>query len=138
MSKLDYVVWNDEYSVGIAVLDEQHRQILNLINDLYNAKDYSQDGLAVWHLLSVLRDYTMTHFAEEEAMMKRCGYRDFDHHKIIHDQLRENTEQLCKAQRDVMRDLSFEVLNFLRKWWTQHILGMDRKYAPCVSSQGVI
>lgn len=138
MSKLEYAVWSDEYSVGVDGLDEQHRKILHLINDLYNMKTGHKNASATWHLLLELQDYSMAHLAEEEAIMRQCGYSDFDRHKNAHDQFRKNTEQLWKSQRDIMGDLSFEVLDHLKKWWRQHILGMDLKYAPCIRNQGVM
>ncbi len=133
MSKLEYVVWKEEYSVGVVKFDKQHREILSLINDLYNATHKKQSRAVVWKSLTELQNYTITHLTEEEAMLERCGYPDFDDHKKVHDLLREKTEELVVMHRTSGGDLSYEVLDFLKEWWTKHIMVMDRKYTSCLA-----
>ena len=133
MTRVQYVVWNDNYSVKVVSLDDQHKKILELINDIYNAKRQNQADSKVSHALLELRDYSITHLSDEESLLKKCGYSDFEIHKKVHDDFRKESEQLLRMQRDIMGDISIEVLDFLKAWWTKHILGMDQKYVQCVT-----
>ncbi len=136
MSTIQYVVWKDDYSVGVEILDIQHKQILNIINDLYNTRYSNEKQSATGHALVLLKNYTVSHFAEEEGIMQKCGYNDLVFHKNTHDFLRQKTEHLVIMYRDISGDLSIDVLDFLKEWWTKHIGEMDRKYISCVTGRG--
>lgn len=132
MSRIQYVIWKDEYSVGIPELDAQHMKILDMIDDLYTATRSKENSSIIWESLTKLRDYTMTHLACEEKMLRDCGYPDLGIHVTAHDLLRRKTEELVRMLRLGTGGLSFDLLDFLKNWWTKHILGMDQKYVSCL------
>ena len=135
MSQVHYVIWKDEYSVGIAKLDARHRKILEIIDELYHAPRGMKEAATVWQSLMQLMDYTMTHLTEEEDMMKKCGYPDLASHKDVHNMMRRKIVELIEMYRKISGDLSFEVLEFLKEWWIRHITGTDRKYIPCLTGR---
>jgi len=129
---MQYVIWKDEYSVGIPELDAQHKKILKVIDNLYTATRGKENSSVIWESLLELRDYTMTHFACEEKKLRDCDYPDLVVHVNAHDLLRGKTEEFVGMYRLGTGGLSFDLLDFLKKWWTQHILRMDQNYVSCI------
>ncbi|NCB55450.1 MAG: bacteriohemerythrin, partial [Epsilonproteobacteria bacterium] len=68
-----YWVWEPAFSVGIAVIDNQHKRIIDYINELNNALVY-RDSEKAKEVLSYLVDYTLSHFSFEESLMQEAGY----------------------------------------------------------------
>ena len=122
-----YVAWKPSYSVGHAALDEQHRQILQIVNDLYSAMQGGDAQSVVKPLLERLLKYTHTHFAPEEQIMQECGYPNLEDHKELHATLRRKTAGL---RANVGLVMGVDLLHFLRDWWLEHIQEEDQRYAP--------
>ena len=125
-----YVSWKDHYSVGEGSLDAQHRQILSLVNDLYEARSAGREYADLAVLLDRMVLYTMNHFKHEEQIMQACGYPDFDDHKAQHDRMRRRTAGL---RTNVTLVTGRDLLAFLKQWWTNHIQAEDKCYVPYLS-----
>ena len=69
-----YIVWRDFYSVNEPSLDAEHRQIIESINELYDAWESPAATAATKHVLDRLVQYTHTHFDHEEKVMRDVGY----------------------------------------------------------------
>lgn len=122
-----YIAWKDFYSVGHAGLDADHKRIFRTINELYDAICQGNGGELIQPVLQRLVDYSLTHFEREERVMEEHGYPDLAEHRIKHDELRRRARGLAaEARLATSRDL----LRFLKSWWTNHIQGEDKKYAP--------
>jgi len=129
--------WDATYSVNIAILDAQHKNLVSTVNELYKAmlEGRSKDHLG--QILSSLVSYTQEHFAAEEKLMLQYRYPDFNVHKAEHDRL---TGTVVEFQRRFLSSevgLSIELLDFLRDWLAKHILGSDRRYSPFLTAKGV-
>lgn len=122
-----YIVWKDYYSVGDESLDAQHKQIIGIINELYEAMQQGVDHRAVAPFLDRLIQYTINHFRHEEECLLAHQYPDFAQHKALHDKMRQKTAA-WRENADIVtgRDL----LVFLKEWWCNHIQDQDKKYAP--------
>ncbi|MCW8962845.1 MAG: bacteriohemerythrin, partial [Gammaproteobacteria bacterium] len=79
-----YCEWKDEYSVGIDSIDQQHRKLLNLINQLQTAVNYSTGESFEQEALDELVDYTKTHFSYEEGLLEKYEYPGYEPHKAQH------------------------------------------------------
>jgi hemerythrin-like metal-binding protein len=124
---IPYVAWKDFYSVGDPFLDAQHKQVLAVINELYDAMQQHKDRAVLKPILCRLLEYTLAHFKHEEQLMYEHGYPDFAPHKAAHDRIRQRTRDLLENVDVVTaRDL----LHFLKEWWVGHIQGLDKKYKP--------
>lgn len=122
-----YITWKDYYSVGHESIDAEHKQIIGLINELYEAKQKGVDYKVIKPLLDRLVQYAVNHFQHEEEIMLAHQYPDFAQHKALHDKLRKNTIALRdNANLMTGRDL----LAFLKDWWCNHIQDQDKKFAP--------
>ena len=81
------IEWNDEYLLGILEIDNQHKKLLSLANELYDiaSGDGEKYKLQMSIVLKKLTDYTVYHFSSEEAFMQKHGYSGTSAHKMAHD-----------------------------------------------------
>jgi hemerythrin len=129
--------WDDKYLVGIREIDEQHRRLVRMINDLHEAMVADRGQQALREVVGRMVDYTGYHFSTEEALLKRHGYPQFDAHRHEHDLFTAKAHELQERLEKSGFVLSLEVIRFLRDWLSNHILVNDRKYAAFLSGAGV-
>ncbi len=134
----DFVIWKDEYSVGIESIDEDHKKLLNLINNLQAAVMCNTGEEFERQSLNELMDYTHYHFHREEELMRAHGYIDFEGHKGQHDQMIIQAKVFLDRYEEKGRDALPEVTSYLRLWLLQHINVADMKYVPLLKEKGVV
>ena len=121
-----YITWKDFYTVNNPLLDAEHKQIIENINELYVAINGTTDSTVKKHVLEQLVQYTKTHFDHEEKIMQEVGYSDLVAHKALHDDMRQRTIGL---RTHLTLVTARDVLVFLKDWWLDHIQGEDKKYS---------
>jgi len=129
--------WKDEYSVGIASIDQQHRKLINLINLLQTATIYSTGGGFEREALDELVNYTVTHFSYEEELMQKHDYPDFEGHKKQHEKMIETVTRILKQYEDNPDSALRDASQFLKDWLIKHINGTDKQYSDYLISKGV-
>jgi hemerythrin len=130
--------WNEKLSVGVTSVDAQHKKLVEMLNELYDAMQAKQSQEALGKVLDGLIAYTASHFKHEEALFAQTGYPAAAEHKKEHDDLtRQVLEVKKKYQEGATATLSMEVLNFLRKWLLSHIQGSDKRYGPHLNAKGI-
>jgi hemerythrin len=128
----EYMPWREDYSVGNDSIDEEHKQILELINDLHRVVvlQRREDSVAVNSVLEQLMHYTVRHFQHEEEIMRACGYPGLEEHKALHGRLRRRTAAM-RTNMFLVTDR--DMLSYLKEWWHHHIIQQDQGYAPYLS-----
>ena len=127
--KANFAVWKDEYSVGIDVLDDDHRKLLNLINKFQTAVQYQTGEVFEKEALTEVIDYTKYHFEREEKMMEEAGYDDIEAHKKIHQSMIAKIDEFM-LNYDKQGHLALqEVAEYLQTWLVEHINGTDQDYS---------
>ena len=122
--------WTDDFDVGFEVIDKQHRVLLEMINELYDALMEIKGQEALLKIVNRMVEYSVIHFMTEEKHMLEFGYKDYKNHKIIHDRFSKKALDLKNQLNEDGFVLSLDVLNFLRDWLIDHIKGTDREYIP--------
>lgn len=123
--------WSTAYSVKVETIDQQHKKLFSMVNELHEAARTGKGAQVVPRLLKDLLQYTRQHFAFEEAMMVRGGYPQVEAHKAEHEELTLRVVQMAREVEG--RGLpAGRLLFFLCDWLTQHILGHDKKNMPYV------
>lgn len=122
---MSLVLWSDEYLVGDAQIDTQHRYLFDLINAFHDAFMANQSRKEVARLLNQLTDYAETHFQEEERLMHETGYPAAAQHHAIHEALYEQIYALNEKFEDRALNPTYETIAFLRTWLAEHILKSD-------------
>jgi hemerythrin-like metal-binding protein len=131
------VEWNDNYSVKIKEVDDQHRQLIDQINLLHDAMKQRKGSEMVGTIIARLAEYTQRHFMTEEQLFLKHGYPETVKHTQEHNAF---INKVATFQNDLKAGrvmLSMEVLNFLKQWLIGHIQGVDQKYAPFLNAKGV-
>lgn len=130
--------WNDKMSVGVDAFDNDHKKLVAMLNDLFEAVQAGKGKDALGKILDGLVSYTKEHFAREERQMQQHAYPDFAAHKKEHDDLAKQVLEVQKKYNSGQTaTLSMEVMNFLKNWLIKHIQGSDKKYGPFMNAKGV-
>ena len=135
MEKL--IEWTNELSVGLDEIDEQHKILVNLLNELHKAITEKKGSAACGHILDELIQYTIVHFAVEESLMRIFDYPYYEEHKGHHKELTDQVLELQRKFRSGQAVITFELMGFLRKWLTVHIMKEDKLYGPFFLERGV-
>jgi hemerythrin-like metal-binding protein len=130
-STTTYVIfpWLDKYSVGIPQIDAQHQGLVRLINDLHAAMSAGQGKQSVGKILDELVRYTEQHFSYEENMMRTRRYSKLTGHQAEHKRLTGQVVELREKYKNGGLALTVEVMQFLKNWLANHIMGHDQQYA---------
>lgn len=130
--------WNDDLSVKVRTIDEQHMKLIEMINDFYeNIKNRSNDE-SIKKLITEMRKYAHSHFALEEKYMKQHNYPGFEAHKNEHDLFMSKVFELEEKFQNGKLLLTFEITGFLKDWIKQHIQIVDKKYSQFFIDKGVV
>ena len=126
--------WSEGFSVGIEMVDADHRQLLQLLNEADQLrwrliKEGDVDISLVKDILDKLLEYTARHFAFEEALMKEFSYPDLEAHAQIHQNLIRSLLLLQKEFRKEGISILPKMIVFLSTWWSSHILSTDMEYS---------
>lgn len=135
MSKL--IQWNPQYSVGIKHLDEEHKQLVDTLNELHAAMRSGKANSVMGPILDSLISYAATHFESEEKLFKEYDYPHFDSHKKEHEDFKEKVLEFKNEFDEGRIMLSIQVINFLKNWLIKHILASDKEYSAYLNAKGV-
>jgi hemerythrin-like metal-binding protein len=117
--------WDESKSVGFAAIDEQHKVLFGIFNTLCRAMDTGQEWPTVNRAVTELLDYTVTHFRDEERLMRYYNYPDIVRHLAEHAAFLDKVGQFEFGK--MMRDpgLANEIFMFLTDWLVEHISTVD-------------
>ena len=129
---MDYVVWSSMFSVHVPYIDNQHKRLFALINDLYTTlKEPKAEG-SIFQKLNDFLHYSEMHFKDEEDILELIKYPQvkLKQHKRIHENIIEQVyklnDQLTKGDEKILYNLEY----FLNSWVIHHILVNDKEFQP--------
>ncbi len=128
--------WLPDYSVNIKAIDQQHQELVSILNRLFIAVSRREGDKVIAEILDALMSYTQTHFALEERLMRQAKYKDLDAHMAEHRQLIAQLDKLCKKHLLEDKPIYFEMLSFLKTWLREHIQGVDTQYSAALQRAG--
>lgn len=120
-------IWSDDYLTGDDLVDEHHRKIFDVVNDLHDAIHDGRGRAALGPTLTKLWEYTAMHFAVEEQLMDSAGYPDLDPHRRAHWEGRHLASGLIDRYRLGGVILPESLCQDLARWLVGHICGHDRR-----------
>jgi hemerythrin len=124
--------WDDRFSLGITLLDGQHKAWVERLNNLSAAIESKQEAQQISKTLNFMAGYSEFHFAAEEELMAAHGYPGLERHKLEHNRFRDVLAGLMLLQTgkaDTLAKISDSVNNFQISWLKNHITTADRKFA---------
>lgn len=134
---MSLIMWNDSFSVGIKELDDHHKKLVALINELHDAMRVGKSKEVLSPILQKLAEYTVFHFASEEKYMTKFNYPGYQAHKTEHDQFVSKVTQFQSDLTSGKVLFSMELMSFLKDWLIKHIQGMDRQYTAFFNENGI-
>jgi len=123
------ILWNDRFSVGVPSLDIQHRQLVEMVNELHAALAAGRGEPVIRELLDRLGRYAETHLESEEQMLRAHDYPDFAAHKAQHEEYLARVRELQSRAGHGQVAMVISLLAFFKDWWTSHILHADKAYS---------
>ncbi|MFH1687400.1 MAG: bacteriohemerythrin [bacterium] len=137
MFNTKFIEWKERYSVGHDDLDEDHQEIISIINDLWSILKAEPTPGQVLEILDRLLEYTETHFQREQQVMVDHQYPDLVRHKGLHSRMVQRTRELHAKAVSNHSEISEESMTFLKDWWIDHILAQDSRYKPYILGTAV-
>lgn len=122
------VKWRDSYSVGVKKFDDEHKVLLELINEMFVIVRDSQDVANLDVTVNKLIQYTQEHFTDEEQALEEANYPNLTDHKAIHSKLLEDVKSYKKRVDENDENAILGFYHFLRDWLLTHILEEDMQY----------
>jgi len=129
---MDAFVWNDNFETGLPKIDEEHRELVRIINHF--GKLLSEHKVVLSDIeitLNELIEYTHYHFKEEEEFMVEFALdpRHLEHHLKAHQHFLDEVLILKDSFSEGNLDAAKNLLDFLSNWLAYHILGEDQNYS---------
>jgi hemerythrin len=124
------IEWQDEYSVGIEEIDNQHMGLLKIINKLINEQQGEFEAKQFSETIPSLIHYAYTHFATEERFMAQVNFPGQQKHILEHIDFIMKVLSLAMKAEGGNRKSRLELIRFLKTWFSLHVLGIDRQYIP--------
>ena len=134
---MSFIQWSNELSVSVAVIDEQHKKLISIVNDIHDTVVAGAERTALNKIFDELISYTVYHFKTEEGFFERTGYGEKDAHRAQHNELTQKALELQASFEQGSATVSYEVLDFLHDWLMTHILGSDRKFGAFLAARGL-
>ena len=132
-----YIDWQDDFSVNVKEIDEQHKMLIEMINSLHEAMLANKARDLQKQTVNRMADYAIRHFALEEKYMMQFGFAGHHKHKAEHDQFTAKARDLKDRMQKTGFVLTLEILNFLRDWLRNHILKVDKEYSSHFTRSGL-
>jgi hemerythrin len=132
------ITWDESYSVKVKQFDDQHKKLIDMVNELHDAMKVGKGKEVLEKILAGLIQYTVTHFADEDRLMKLHNYPGYEQHKKEHNLLTIRVSDLQRTYHEGSAVLSQSVMTFLKEWLQNHIQGTDKDYGPFLNSKGVV
>ncbi|OPY31218.1 MAG: hypothetical protein A4E32_01668 [Methanomassiliicoccales archaeon PtaU1.Bin124] len=130
---MPFVEWSDKLSVGLPEIDDQHKELINILNRLHSAMVEGKGKVVLKDTLADLADYTVTHFYTEERYMTRYRYPQMGQHRLEHEAF---VAKVKKFQEDFdagNATITIELLRFIKEWLVNHISGTDMAMGHAIS-----
>lgn len=129
--QMDLMIWDARIQLGIREIDDQHKMLVDMINEIYMIMKQGNGLEAMASVIEELASYTAEHFRFEEGLLERAKYPDIKRHKEIHvsvvNKVLAYQNQLKNGNLDVN-----ELMSFVSDWLSRHIKAEDRQYVAYV------
>ena len=131
--------WDERFSIGVSSIDKAHRKLFSIVHKLIDlSKDKSSGQWACAEGIKYFKNYTIQHFADEEAYMQSIGYKGYEIHKHLHDDMRYKTLPALEkdlTESNYSQEAIHHFIGICVGWLTAHIIIEDRAIAGMISNK---
>jgi len=130
--------WNDKFSVGISMIDEEHKKLIGILNKVIFAKGHNSNPEELREVLREMAKYALKHFKTEETYMKELNYPGYQNHKKEHEDFFDKILEYFHKAGNEYHHILHELHEYLTQWLVNHIQVTDRQYVDCFKKSGLI
>lgn len=135
---MSILTWKEEYSVGVRIIDNEHKQLIAMINKAYDSVENMEEEKVVVELVEEMRKYAMTHFATEEKLMALHGYPQAEEQKKEHNEFMITAASSDNLLGNGSNNVEpTKIFKYLTDWLRNHILGTDKKLGNFLNGKGI-
>ena len=133
------IEWDDSFSVGIPLIDEQHKMLIQRLQALVHAIETYQSVNEIVKTLDFLIEYTNFHFSTEEKHMNETQYPGVKYHHTQHEEFKVTLRDLTVdfEEDGATRALAESVNTFLMNWLVTHIKSVDVQFGTFLMEKGL-
>jgi len=127
----NHVSWSKTYSMGVKLIDDQHKGLVDFVNDLFNHASGNEKAERTYFALVIQQavQYIKEHFQAEEKLMIGTKFPGYAEHKKVHDEFTLTVVKSVKDFESGKRLVLEKFARFLKDWVLTHIAVMDKQYA---------
>jgi hemerythrin len=128
--KSELVSWSSTFSVGIKLIDDQHKGLLDMVNDMFNHVygSMAEEEAYSTEIIQKAVSYVKVHFSTEEKIMKHTNFPGYLEHKKAHDTFILTVVDYIKGFDTDKKFVLSDFTRFLKEWVLTHIAIMDKQY----------
>lgn len=115
------IEWSDSYTLDNGILDDEHKRVINILNDLLDDADADNSSEIINETLYKLLEHIETHFKHEEEIMSQCNYPRLEQQKKSHQKFHKEVVMFCKSVMTDEKKVVKSLIMLLMKWVTHHI-----------------
>lgn len=135
---MDFIIWDQSYSVGVKLIDTQHKKLFALISKLHATMAKTKEKEEPLDVIILdLAFYVDFHFRTEEKYMEEFSCVDAEHfkqHVFYEGKIKEFNDRYQKGESNINE----EIMVFLKDWLANHIKIKDKEYAKCFNDHGLV
>ncbi|NOU20061.1 MAG: hemerythrin family protein [Bacteroidales bacterium] len=131
------IVWTEALSVKVKSIDDQHKKLIDMINDFYDSINKHSNDELILNLINSMKNYTVMHFSTEEKYMLQYKYPHYDQHRVEHQNFVSKVNEFEKKVKSGKIIVSYEITSFLKDWLKNHIQDTDKKYSDFFVKHGI-
>ena len=135
---MPFIDWTDEFTVDGGPIDDQHRQLVEIVNKFDEAIRRGKGTRIMTEILNDLMGYTQEHFSFEENILQEAGYSQLKQHQSQHRQLIQKLEKYQFEFSQQGKRVTGDLKDFLKYWLTSHILKDDKAYVPSLTRKETV
>ena len=124
---MSLIEWKEEFELGVPAIDHEHRELITLINQLFEEAEFSGDRDRLVESLGEIYAQIAAHFALEEKMMRNTGYEALGEHKDDHEKLLDQLRDIMDRVEDEPGYDKNQLSGELEHWFTEHFRTHDAK-----------
>jgi hemerythrin-like metal-binding protein len=128
--------WDNSLELGLEQVDAQHKQLINMINELNIAVEYGQPNSSMLPIVVRLQKYADSHFKTEEEIFAKYGYPDRLDHEAEHVIFIDKVKYIRRQCQMIDTPMSAKIRDFLLNWFCNHIRTRDMEYKKYIEQNG--
>lgn len=124
---MNFIEWNSNYSVGVDIIDSQHKMLVDIVNEISEALRQNKTKDEVSYICEKLLNFVTIHFKTEEDIMIEKDYEDYTIHRYEHEKLIDEMKRLIEDYKQGNVFISQNLIHYFRQWLIEHIMAKDKK-----------